>query len=78
MDKKLVVEGKVEDDGTDVFLHTKPPEVNSKNGYYAQDLLAEFAGKRVRVTVEVLEEEDCPPPTGPDGKRSMPDDREAW
>ncbi len=75
MPEKLVVEGTVGDDKLESpFLHTKPPKANSQTGYYGDDLLINFVGKRIRVTIEVLDaDEDCPPPTDADGRRPMPE-----
>lgn len=56
MNRKLVVEGLVkEEDGMGPFIHTRPPKkAGQMTGYRGEDLLEEFIGKRVRVTVEII------------------------
>ena len=78
MENKVVIEGKVGEDDDGAFLHTHPPTEHTKTGYGGGDILQEFIGKRIRVTIEVLpqEDEDCPPATDADGRR--PSGNEPW
>jgi len=69
MIKKLVIEGDLKEDGGELFLHTKPPKGNTLFGSTPDALMEKFVGKRIRVTIEEIEEEDCPPATGADGRR---------
>lgn len=78
MPEKLVVEGTVAYDELEGhFLYHESPKGGPQIHYSGEDFLTDFVGKRIRVTVEVLEDldtdEDCPPPTDADGRRPMPE-----
>lgn len=54
-DESLIVEGLViDDDGGEPFLETVPREGTVTHGFFGFNLLENYVGKRVRVTVEVL------------------------
>lgn len=55
MENKFVAEGVVKDAHGQVFLETAPSDENVVHGYFADDLLEGFSGRRVRVTVEIIE-----------------------
>lgn len=53
MDQPLMVEGTVIEN-PELFLETAPPKGNTINGYFPDNLLEDFVGKRIRVTIEIL------------------------
>lgn len=53
MDEPFVAEGTVIED-PELFLETAPPKGNTTTGYFPDNLLEEFVGKRIRVTIEII------------------------
>ncbi len=75
MSEKLMIEGTVTYDELEGhFLYKESPKGGPEIHYHGEELLSKFLGKRIRVTIEVLDaDEDCPPPTDADGRRPMPE-----